>query len=71
MFTDDAIFEWACTSRCALMGAVHIARRGAAAFLTAVGKSHEAHQFELKDFVAQANKVTVLGYQKGQAEPIG
>ena len=53
------------------MGAVHIARRGAAAFLTAVGKSHEAHQFELKDFVAQANKVTVLGYQMGQAEPIG
>ncbi len=46
-------------------------RRGAAEFFTAVGESLKPQQFELRDFIAQGNKVAVFGYQKGQAKPTG
>jgi len=50
---------------------VHKGRRGAAEFFTALGESLEPRHFELRDFIAQGNKVVVLGYQKGQAKPTG
>jgi uncharacterized protein len=64
-------FAWTCTPGVIPWGGVHKGRRGAAEFFTAVGESLEPQQFELRDFIAQGNKVAVLGYQKGQAKLTG
>ena len=37
----------------------------------AVGESLEPQQFELQEYIAQGNKVVVLGYQRGKAKPTG
>ena len=37
----------------------------------AVGESLEPQQFELREYIAQGNKVVVLGYQRGKAKPTG
>ena len=37
----------------------------------AVGESLEAQEFELREYIAQGNKVVVLGYQRGKAKPTG
>jgi ketosteroid isomerase-like protein len=50
---------------------VHEGRRGAAEFFTAVDESLEPQQLELRDFIAQGNKIAVLGYQKGKAKLTG
>lgn len=70
MFSDDAILHGPAPAGVLPWGGVHKGRRGAAEF-TAVGESLEPQQFELRDFIAQGNKVAVLGYQKGQAKPTG
>ena len=36
-----------------------------------LGESLETLQFELRDFIAQGNKVVVVGYQRGRAKPTG
>jgi hypothetical protein len=71
MFTDEAILCGPAPAGVLSWGHVHKGRRGAAEFFTAIGESLEPHQFELRDFVAQGNKVTVLGYQKGQGKHTG
>jgi uncharacterized protein len=71
MFTDDAVLHGPAPAGVLPWGGVHKGRRGAAEFFTAVGESLEPQQFELRDFIAQRNKVVVLGYQKGQAKPTG
>jgi ketosteroid isomerase-like protein len=52
-------------------GGVHKGRRGAAEFFISVGESLKPRQFELREFIAQGNKVAVFGYQKGHAKPAG
>jgi uncharacterized protein len=37
----------------------------------AVGESLEPQQFELQEYIAQGNKVVVLGYQRGKAKSTG
>jgi ketosteroid isomerase-like protein len=71
MFSDDAILHGPAPAGVLPWGGVHKGRRGAAEFFTAVGESLKLQQFELRDFIAQGNKVAVLGYQKGQAKPTG
>jgi uncharacterized protein len=71
MFTDDTILHGPAPAGVLPWGGVHKGRRGAAKFFTAVGESLKPQQFELRDFIAQGNKVAVLGYQKGQAKLTG
>jgi uncharacterized protein len=52
-------------------GGVYNGRGGVADFFKALGESLEPQQFEPRDFIAQGNKVVVLGYQRGQAKPTG
>lgn len=40
-------------------------------FFKVLGESLETLQFELRDFIAQGNKVVVVGYQRGRAKPTG
>jgi len=42
---------------------------GVVEFFKSLGESLEPQQFELYEFIAQGNKVVVLGYQKGYAKP--
>jgi uncharacterized protein len=62
---------WTCTRRCAPRGGIYNGRGGVADFFKAPGESLEPRQFELRDFIAQGNKVVVLGYQRGQTKPTG
>jgi uncharacterized protein len=71
MFTDDAILHGPAPAGVLPWGGVHKGRKGVAEFFMAVGESLEPQQFELREFIAQDNKVAVLGYQKGQAKPTG
>ena len=71
MFTYDAILHGPAPAGVLPWCGVHKGRRGAAEFFKALGESLEPRQFELWDFIAQGNKVVVLGYQKGQAKPTG
>lgn len=45
--------------------------RGISDFFKVLGESLETLQFELRDFIAQGNKVVVVGYQRGRAKPTG
>jgi ketosteroid isomerase-like protein len=71
MFADDAILHGPAPAGVLPWGGVHKGRRGAAEFFAAVGESLEPHEFELRDFITQGNKVAVFGYQKGQARSTG
>ena len=71
MFTDDAILHGPTRAGVLPWGGLHKGRRGVAEFFSAVGESLKLQQFELRDFIAQGNKVVVFGYQKGQAKPTG
>jgi uncharacterized protein len=68
MFTDDTILHGPAPAGALPWGGVHKGPRGAAEFFTAVGESLEPQQFELRDFIAQGNKIAVLGYQKGESQ---
>ena len=71
MFTDCAVIHGPAPAGVLPWGGVHNGRKGAAEFFIAVGESLEVQQFELRDIIAQGNKVVVLGYQKGKAKPTG
>lgn len=71
MFADDAILHGPTSADVLPWGGLHKGRRGVAEFFTAVGESLKPQEFELRDFIAQGNKVAVFGYQKGQAKPTG
>ena len=45
--------------------------RRIADFFKVLGESLETLQFELRDFIAQGNKVVVIGYERGRAKPTG
>jgi uncharacterized protein len=71
MFTDDAVIRGPAPAGVLPWGGVHDGRKGAAEFFMAVGESLEAQEFELREYIAQGNKVVVLGYQRGKAKPTG
>jgi hypothetical protein len=51
---------------CSHGAAFYDGRGRIADFFKALGESLETHQFELRDFIAQGNKVVVVGYQRGE-----
>jgi ketosteroid isomerase-like protein len=69
MFADDAVMHGPASAGVLPWGGVHKGREGIAQFLKALGESLEDEQFELHEFIAQRNKVVVLGYAKGHAKP--
>lgn len=72
MFEDNAVMHGPAPSASVLpWGGTHNGRSGVAQFFKALGESLEPQQFDLNDFIAQDNKVVVLGYQKGRAKPTG
>jgi uncharacterized protein len=72
MFSDDAIMHGPTPSASVLpWGGTYNGRSGVAQFFKALGESLEPQQFDLNDFIAQDNRVVVLGYQKGRAKPTG
>jgi ketosteroid isomerase-like protein len=71
MFADDAVMHGPAPSGVLPWGGTHNGRSGVAQFFKALGESLEPQQFDLNDFIAQDNKVVVLGYQKGRAKPTG
>ncbi len=72
MFSDDAIMHGPTPAASVLpWGGTYNGRSGVAQFFKALGESLEPQQFDLNDFIAQDNKVVVLGYQKGRAKPTG
>jgi ketosteroid isomerase-like protein len=71
MFTDDAVLHGPAPAGVLPWGGIYDGRGRIADFFKALGESLEPHQFELRDFIAQGNKVVVLGYQRGLAKPTG
>jgi ketosteroid isomerase-like protein len=71
MFTDDAVAHGPAPAGVLPWGGVHNGRAGVTEFFKALGESLEPRHFELYEFIAQGNKVVVLGYQKGHAKPTG
>jgi ketosteroid isomerase-like protein len=71
MFADDAVAHGPTPAGVLPWGGVHNGREGISEFLKAIGESLEDEQFELHEFIAQHNKVVVLGYAKGHAKPTG
>ena|SRR5215203_2167260 len=71
MFTDDAVIHETASAGVLPWGGVQDGRKGAAEFIMAVGESLEPQQFELQEYIAQGNKVVVLGDQRGKAKPTG
>jgi ketosteroid isomerase-like protein len=71
MFTDDAVLHGPAPAGVLPWGGIYDGRGRIADFFKALGESLEPHQFELRDFIAQGNKVVVLGYQRGRAKPTG
>ena len=71
MFADDAVMHGPAPSGVLPWGGTYNGRSGVAQFFKALGESLEPQQFDLNDFIAQNNKVVVLGYQKGRAKPTG
>ena len=71
MFADDAVMHGPAPSGVLPWGGTYNGRSGVAQFFKALGESLEPQQFDLNDFIAQDNKVVVLGYQKGRAKPTG
>ena len=71
MFADDAVMHGPAPSGVVPWGGTYNGRSGVAQFFKALGESLEPQQFDLNDFIAQDNKVVVLGYQTGRAKPTG
>jgi ketosteroid isomerase-like protein len=71
MFADDAIAHGPAPADVLPWGGVHNGREGVAELLKVLGESLEDEQFEQHEFIAQRNKVVVLGYAKGHAKPTG
>lgn len=72
MSTDDVVMYGPTPAAGVLpWGGARRGRDGVAQFFKVLGESLEPHQFELHDFIAQGNKVVVIGYQKGRAVPTG
>jgi ketosteroid isomerase-like protein len=71
MFADDAVMHGPAPSGVVPWGGTYNGRSGVAQFFKTLGESLEPQQFDLNDFIAQDNKVVVLGYQKGLANPTG
>jgi ketosteroid isomerase-like protein len=71
MFADDAVAHGPAPAGVLPWGGVHNGRGGVAELLKALGESLEDEQFELREFIAQGNKVVVPGYAKGHAKPTG
>ena len=71
MFADDVVMHGPAPSGVLPWGGTYNGRSGVAQFFKALGESLEPQQFDLNDFIAQDNKVVVLGYQKGRAKPTG
>jgi ketosteroid isomerase-like protein len=71
IFADDAVAHGPAPVGVLPWGGVHNGRESIAEFLRAIGNSLEDEQFELHEFIAQRNKVVVLGYAKGHAKPTG
>jgi uncharacterized protein len=71
MFADDAVMHGPVPSGVLPWGGTYNGHLGVAQFLKALGESLEPQQFDLNDFIAQDNKVVVLGYQKGRAKLTG
>ena len=66
MFADDAILHGPTSADVLPWGGLHKGRRGVAEFFTAVGESLKPQEFELRDFIAQGNKVAVLDIKRGK-----
>jgi ketosteroid isomerase-like protein len=71
MFADNAVMHGPAPSGVLPWGGTYNGRSGVAQFFKTLGESLEPQQFDLNDFIAQDNKVVVLGYQKGRAKPTG
>jgi ketosteroid isomerase-like protein len=71
MFADNAVMHGPAPSGVVPWGGTYNGRSGVAQFFKTLGESLEPQQFDLHDFIAQDNKVVVLGYQKGRAKPTG
>ena len=71
MFADNAVMHGPAPSGVVPWGGTYNGRSGVAQFFKTLGESLEPQQFDLNDFIAQDNKVVVLGYQKGHAKPTG
>src|SRR5688572_19960265 len=66
MFTHDAVLHGPAPAGVLPWGGVYNGRGGVGDFFKALGESLEPQQFELREFIAQGNKVVVLGYQRGR-----
>jgi uncharacterized protein len=71
MFTDHAVLHGPAPAGVLPWGGIYDGRGRIADFFKALGESLETLQFELRDFIAQGNKVVVVGYQRGRAKPTG
>ena len=71
LFADDVVMHGPAPAAVLPWGGVHNGRGGVAEFFKALGESLEPQQFDLHEFIAQGNRVVVLGYQKGHAKPTG
>jgi ketosteroid isomerase-like protein len=71
MFADDAVMHGPAPSGVLPWGGTYNGHSGVAQFFKALGESLEPQQFDLNDFIAQDNKVVVLGYQRGKAKSTG
>jgi uncharacterized protein len=71
MFANDAVAHGPAPAGVLPWGGVHNGLGAIVEFLKALGESLEPQQFELHEFIAQGNKVVVLGYSKGYAKPTG
>jgi uncharacterized protein len=68
MFTDHAVLHGPAPAGVLPWGGIYDSRGSIADFFKALGESLETHQFELLDFIAQGNKVVVVGYQRGRTQ---
>jgi len=69
MATEDVIMYGPSPAGVLPWGGEYPGRAGVAQFFKALGQSLEPQQFELRNFIAQSDKVVVLGFQKGRAKP--
>ena len=52
-------------------GGMYRGREGVGQFFKVLGESLDIQLFEIRDFIAQGDKVIVLGYQRGRAKSTG
>ena len=72
MFADDAVMHGPAPSGVLRHGEVHtMVVLELQNSLKLLANHLKPQQFDLNDFIAQDNKVVVLGYQKGRAKPTG